>query len=316
MTSLAELKARSKSNLEKFKEKSKPQTFERKSDERFWYPQLDDQKNGFAIIRFLPISKVDDDKPEALPWAKIYNHSFQNQVTKKWYIENSLSTFNQKDPVGEYNRELWDQGESGKEQASKQKRNLSYYSNIYVVKDPTNPENEGKFFLFRYGKKIYDKINELLNPDEAFGDESVDPFDFWTGKNFRLKIKGVKSGSNIFPNYDSSEWDSSAPIADKSGTPLTDEQIVEIYENSYSLLEFYDPKNFKSYDELKKKLNDVLGISGGDEPKKTAKEEPKQEKASSNTISDEDDDIEDLIKSSSEASDDTDDLINELLNDD
>lgn len=314
MTTLAELKAKSKSNLEKFKEKSKTPTYESKKDERYWYPKRDDAGNGFAIIRFLPVSKIDDNKEEALPWVKIYSHSFQNEENKKWYIENSLTTFNEKDPVSELNSKLWNEGESGKEQASRQKRKLSYISNIYVVKDALNPENEGKVFLYSYGKKIYDKILALMNPDETYGEDPVDPFNFWTGRNFRMKIKTIKSGNSSYPNYDSSEWDSIAPISDKQGKPLSDEQIMEIWETEYSLLELLDRKHFKTYDELKARLNNVLFDSEQSNEKVVEKSETKSKSKEIDLSTDDDDDISKLINSNDK--DDTDALIDEWINDD
>ena len=153
-------------------------------DERLWKPELDKAGNGYAVIRFLPAPDGED-----MPWAKLWNHAFQGP-TGKGYNENSLTTLNQKDPVSEYNSKLWNSGvESDKEIARKQKRKLQYYSNIYVVSDPKHPENEGKVFLFRYGKKLYDKLMEALQPQ--FEDETpVNPFDFWEGANFKLKIRG------------------------------------------------------------------------------------------------------------------------------
>lgn len=322
MTSLAELKAKSKTNLEKFKEKSKAPAYESKKDDRYWYPKRDDAGNGFAIIRFLPVSKIDDNKEEALPWVKIYSHSFQNEDTQKWYIENSLTTFNEKDPLSELNSKLWNQGDSGKEQATKQKRKLSYISNVYIVKDALNPENEGKVFLYSYGKKIYDKILALMNPDETYGEEPVDPFNFWTGRNFRMKIKSVKSGNSVFPNYDASEWDSISPISDKQGKPLSDEQIMSIWESEHSLLELLDRKHFKTYDELKSRLNSVLyGTDHVGEPKEETKSQTSSQ--TKNTVQSkkkevelpiDDDDISKLINSSDK--DDTDALIDEWISED
>ena len=211
-------------------------------DERLWKPELDKSGNGYAVIRFLPAPDGED-----MPWAKLWNHAFQGP-TGKWYIENSLTTLNQKDPVSEYNSKLWNSGvESDKEIARKQKRKLQYYSNIYVVSDPKHPENEGKVFLFRYGKKIYDKLMEALQPQ--FEDETpVNPFDFWEGANFKLKIRKVDG----YWNYDKSEFDSPTPIKEN------DEAIEQIWEKQYALKPFLAPENFKSYDELKSKLDKVL----------------------------------------------------------
>ena len=179
-------------------EENKP--LEKKSyvDERLWKPELDKSGNGYAVIRFLPAVKG-----EELPWAKVWNHAFQGP-TGQWYIENSLTTIGQKDPVSEMNTSYWNSGvESDKEIARRQKRKLQYFSNIYVVEDPKHPENEGKVFLFRFGKKIFDKIMETMQPDPAFSDEvAINPFDFWKGTNFKLKIRKVDG----FWNYDKSEF--------------------------------------------------------------------------------------------------------------
>ena len=215
------------------------------ADDRFWKPEVDKSGNGFAVIRFLPEPANED-----LPWVRIFDHGFQGPGG--WYIENSLTTIGQKDPVGEFNSSLWNNGtDAGKEQARKQKRRLKYYSNIYVVKDPANPQNEGKVFLFQYGKKIWDKLNEAMNPE--FEDENpINPFDFWEGADFKLKIRNVEG----YRNYDKSEFDASSPLL--SGD---DEALERVYNSIYSLADFLDPKNFKSFDELKAKLDRVLGNS-------------------------------------------------------
>ena len=208
----------------------------------FGKPQVDKAGNGYAVIRFLPAPKG-----EELPWVRVWNHAFQGP-TGQWYIENSLTTLNQKDPVSEYNSQLWNSGvESDKEIARKQKRKLQYYSNIYVIQDSANPENEGKVMLYRYGKKIFDKLMETMQP--AFEDETpVNPFDLWEGANFKLKIRKVDG----YWNYDKSEFDSVTPL--KS----TDEELETIYNAEYSLADFVAPSNFKSYDELKTRLDAVL----------------------------------------------------------
>jgi len=212
-------------------------------DERIWKPELDKSGNGYAVIRFLPSPEGED----SMPWAKLWNHAFQGP-TGKWFIENSLTTLNQKDPVSEYNSSLWNSGvESDKEIARRQKRKLQYYSNIYVVSDPQHPETEGKVFLFRYGKKIFDKIMEALQPQ--FEDETpLNPFDFWEGANFKLKIRKVDG----YWNYDKSEFESPSKLNE-------DDAILDkIYKSEYSLSEFTAPSNFKTYDELKSRLDDVL----------------------------------------------------------
>ena len=211
-------------------------------DERLWKPELDKTGNGYAVIRFLPAIDGED-----LPWAKVWNHAFQGP-TGQWYIENSLTTLGQKDPVSEMNTAYWNSGvESDKEIARKQKRKLQYFSNIYVVSDPKHPEKEGKVFLFRFGKKIFDKIMESMQP--AFADEvAVNPFDFWKGANFKLKIRKVDG----YWNYDKSEFEDSSALFDN------DESIEEVWKQQYSLADFTAPTNFKSYDELKTRLNTVL----------------------------------------------------------
>ena len=210
-------------------------------DARLWNPDLDKSGNGFAILRFLPQPSGED-----LPWVRLWNHAFSGPGG--WYIENSLTTIGKNDPVSEYNTELWNSGnEADKETARKQQRILKYYSNVLVVSDPKHPENDGTIRLFRFGKKIFDKITEAMNP--AFEDETaVNPFDMWQGANFKLKIRKVDG----YWNYDKSEFDSVSAI--EGG----DERLEEIYNGLHSLQEFVDPKNFKTYDELKEKLHKTL----------------------------------------------------------
>ena len=212
------------------------------ADERLWKPEMDKTGNGYAVIRFLPAPEG-----EELPWVKLYTHAFQGPGG--WYIENSLTTLGQKDPVSEHNRELWNSGsEKDKETVRKQKRKLSYYSNIYVVKDPANPQNEGKVFLFKYGKKIFDKIMEAMQPE--FEDETpINPFDFWQGANFKLKL--VKKDG--YWNYDKSEFDRVSPL-------LSDDDALEaVWKKEYSLSAVTAPDQFKSYEDLEKRLKYVLG---------------------------------------------------------
>ena len=212
-------------------------------DERLWKPEVDKAGNGYAVIRFLPAPTGED-----LPWAQVWSHAFQGPGG--WYIENSLTTLGQKDPVGDLNRVLWNSGlDSDKEVARKQKRKLSYYSNIYVVKDPLHPENEGRVFLYKYGKKIHDKIVEAMKP-QFEDEEPINPFCFWKGADFKLKI--VKQDG--YWNYDRSEFASASVLGD-----FEDEKLEEIYNQQYSLADFTDPKNFKSYTELEARLNLVLG---------------------------------------------------------
>ena len=214
------------------------------ADERLWKPSLDKSGNGYAVIRFLPAPESED-----IPWAKVYSHAFQGPGG--WYIENSLTTLNEKDPVGEVNRRLWNSGsDEDKETARKQKRKLQYYSNIYVVKDPKHPENEGKVFLYKYGKKIHDKILAAMQPE--FQDETpVNVFDLWEGANFKLKIKKVAG----YWNYDSSEFDSVSALS------ADDDELEATWKQEYSLEAFTNKDQFKTYEELEKRLNLVLGIT-------------------------------------------------------
>jgi hypothetical protein len=213
------------------------------NDDRFWQPAVDKAGNGYAVIRLLP-----PPKGEELPWARVWNHGFQGP-TGKWYIENSLTTLNQPDPVSELNSELWNSGvESNKDIARKQKRRLTYISNILVIKDPANPQNEGKVFLYKYGKKIFDKIKDVMQPQFA-DEEAINPFDFWKGANLKLKIRNVEG----YRNYDKSEFEPLSAVAE------SDAEIESVWNQQGSLKEFTDAKNFKSYEELKRKLAMVLG---------------------------------------------------------
>ena len=227
--------------LNAVKEDSAPQEKKSYVDERLWKPELDKSGNGYAVIRFLPSVEGED-----MPWAKVWNHAFQGP-TGQWYIENSLTTVGQKDPVSEHNTKLWNTGlESDKETARKQKRKLQYFSNIYVVSDSKHPENEGKVFLYRYGKKIFDKLMAAMQPE--FEDETpINPFDFWKGANFKLKIRKVDG----YWNYDKSEFETPSALGD-------DSVIESVWKKQYALKEFTASTNFKSYEELKTRLDAVL----------------------------------------------------------
>ena len=241
--SFADLKRKSQANFEFLqKELEKSSTTSGSADERFWKPELDASGNGYAVFRFLPPAEG-----EELPWAKVYSHAFQGPGG--WFIENCLTTKNEKCPVCAHNNGLWNSGvESDKEVARKQKRKLSYYSNIYVVRDPKNPENEGKVFLYRYGKKIFAKIMASMQPE--FQDEKpVNVFDFWEGANFALKIKQVGG----FWNYDSSLFQ--APTA----LSADDAELEHIYNSMHSLSAFTADSEFKSYDDLETRLGAALG---------------------------------------------------------
>lgn len=216
-------------------------------DDRFWKPTVDKAGNGMATIRFLPSPEGED-----MPWVQVFSHSIQGP-TGQWLIDNCLTTINQKCPVCEHNTVLWNSGiEANKEVVRKQKRKLQYIANIYIVKDPSNPENDGTVRLFKFGKKIFDKLNDLMNPE--FEDESpVNPFDLWEGANFKLKIRKVEG----YQNYDKSEFDKPSPLS------KDDDDLERIWKSEHKLGEFLDKTNFKSYDQIKERLNVVLGIAGG-----------------------------------------------------
>jgi hypothetical protein len=227
-----------------------------KSD-NFWRPEVDKAGNGMATIRFLPASEKDGD--DGLPWVKIFSHGFQGPGG--WLIDNCLTTKNQQCPVCEHNSTLWNSGiEANKDVVRKQKRKLNYIANVYIVSDPKHPENEGKIKLFKFGKKIFDKITEAMNPQ--FEDETpINPFDMWKGANFKLKIRKVEG----YQNYDKSEFDSPSVLSDD------DAKLEQIWKDSFSLAELTGDKEFKSYDELKKRLDKVLGLNG-EAPKTTVEQ--------------------------------------------
>ena len=244
--SLAALKKQSdfSSLIDEYNKQTTPQDTKSFDDERIWKPELDKSGNGYAVIRFLPAPEGED-----IPWQRMFSHSFQGPGG--WYIENSLTTINKNDPVGEANRRLWNSGsEADKETARRQKRKLSYFTNIYVVADPKHPENEGKVFLYKFGKKIFDKIMEAMQPQ--FDDEqAINPFDLWKGANFKLKIRKVDG----FWNYDKSEFEAVTQLLP------SDEELEKVYQSEYPLKPFHEESNFKSYAELKEKMERVLGES-------------------------------------------------------
>ena len=298
MVDFAALKRNRNNTFEKLNsELSKLGNNEKSSaDDRFWKPEVDKAGNGYAIIRFLPAPGEED-----VPFVRIWDHGFQGPGG--WYIENSLTTIGQKDPVAELNSALWnvssDDNSPTRKQARTQKRRLHYISNIYVVNDPAKPDNNGKVFLYKYGKKIFDKINDLMNP--SFQDEKpINPFDLWAGANFKLKIRQVEG----YRNYDKSEFDSSAPLHED------DDQLETIWKKEYSLKTFLDQSNFKTYDELKAKLNKVLNSKADLKPKNEDAEEsytpaPKPKAAAASTPpwqadDDEDDDNISFFKKLSE----------------
>ena len=231
---------------------NQPQQSSSNVDDRLWKPELDKSGNGYAVIRFLPAPDS-----EEIPFAKVWSHAFKGPGGQ-WYIENSLTTLGKQDPVSEYNTELWNAGGEGspqRAQARAQKRKLSYYSNIYVVSDPTHPENEGRVFLYKYGKKIFDKLVEAMQP--AFADEQpLDPFNFWEGANFKLKIRKVDG----YWNYDKSEFAAPGALLDD------DAKLESLWKQAYSLADFEAPKNFKSYEKLKERLSLVLQLTAAPKP--------------------------------------------------
>lgn len=275
-------------------------------DEGYWKLEVDKAGNGYAVIRFLPAPPGED-----MPFVRMWDHGFQGPGG--WYIENSLTTLGQEDPVSEYNSKLWneDGSNAAKEQVRKQKRRLNFYANIYVVRDSANPDNEGKVFMYRFGKKIFDMLNDAMNPQ--YEDETpINPFDFWEGADFKLKARNVEG----YRNYDKSEFSEPGPLSDGDGNPLSDEKLEEVWNQQKSLQEIIDPKNFKPYDELKAKMYKVLGLDGGapapthaaedDEPEMDfkpnfgAKPAPKMAEApspASNSVDDDDDDTLDFFKS-------------------
>lgn len=280
------------SQLEKIQSKS----YSDPNEGKMWKPTRDKAGNGFAVIRFLPAPSGED-----VPFVRLWDHGFQGP-TGLWYIENSLTTLDRDDPVSEYNSKLWNSGvEDDKAEARKMKRRLKYVSNILVISDPSNPQNEGKVFMYQYGAKIFGKLQELMNPQ--FEDETAaDPFNMWEGANFRLKIQKVAG----YPNYDKSAFDTPSAISDD------DSELERIFNEAYSLRELVDPKNFKSYDELKTKFYRVLALGesasspstasdvddldmsnfGGNSPEPTLNVMPEaQSTAPSMSMDDDDDDL-------------------------
>jgi len=251
--SFANLKSTRSSSIDKLVKaaeavSTKTETKNSYGDDRFWKPTRDKAGNGYAVIRFLPAKDGED-----LPWVRYWDHGFKGP-TGLWYIENSLTSINQQDPVSEHNSVLWNSGrDEDKQTARDRKRRLHYVSNVLVVSDPANPENEGKVFLYKFGKKIFDKIMDVMQPQ--FADENpVNPYDFWEGADFKIKIRKVEG----WVNYDKSEFASQSTLFEGD-----EGRLEEVYNKLYSLQDFVDPKNYKSYDELKAKLNKVLGVDAG-----------------------------------------------------
>ena len=260
MSSFANLK-RGRSDLAKLTKAieatSQPAEAGSKDDTRFWQPEVDKAGNGMAVLRFLPAPAADGD--DALPWVRVFSHGFQGPGG--WFIDNCLTTVNEKCPVCEHNSTLWNSGiEANKDIARKQKRKLSYVANILVISDPSNPANEGQVRLYKFGKKIFDKNTEAMNPD--FADETpVNPFDMWEGANFKLKIRNVEG----YRNYDKSEFASKSAIFEGD-----DEKLEQLWKSEFGLKEFSEKKQFKPYEQLKSRLDKVLGFEGTVAPKTKA----------------------------------------------
>jgi hypothetical protein len=291
MVNFADLKKNRSDSFNKLNDQLKNMNSSYNSDDdKFWKPDVDKAGNGYAVLRFLPAPPG-----EEFPFVRMYDHGFQGPGG--WYIENSLTTLNQDDPVSEYNSQLWNSGiESNKEIVRKQKRRLSFISNVYVVKDPSNPHNEGKVFLFKYGKKIFEKLSDKMTPQYP-GEVPANPFDLWEGADFQLKIRNYEG----YRNYDKSEFAAQAPLKND------DAALEEIWKSEYSLKELVDPKNFKTYAELKAKLYKVLGLDGRSHaptvsaaeddsvemnftPKIKERSAPSMEQSSSPSMSSDDDD--------------------------
>ena len=242
-----QLKTNRKSNFDKLSaelDKASGKIDYKNEDDRMWYPAVDKVGNGYAVIRFLPAAEGED-----IPFVRLFEHGFQGPGGS-WYIEKSLTTLGRQDPVSEYNTKLWNTGlESDKDKARKQKRRLHYISNIYIVADPANPENEGTVRLFKYGKKIFDKLYEANNPTHP-DEVKLDPFDLWEGANLKIKIRQVEG----YRNYDSSSFEAPAPLFSD------DKKLEEVWKKEYPLQGFIDPKDFKSYEELQAKFYRVMGL--------------------------------------------------------
>ena len=254
MSNLSALKKKRSTSFQKLNDQLQKMNsggYSEKDD--YWKLSVDKAGNGYAVIRFLPAPPNED-----MPFIQLWDHGFQGPGG--WYIENSLTTIGQDDPVSEYNSQLWNSGiEANKEIARKQKRRLNYHTNIYVVRDPANPENEGKVFKYKFGKKIFDKLNQAMNPE--YEDETaIDPFDLWEGANFKLK---ARNGDGGYRTYEASSFDAQGAITGPDGKELDDAELEQVADSLNSLQEIIDPKNFKSYSELKAKLYKVLALDGG-----------------------------------------------------
>lgn len=301
MSYLDKLKSNRSSSFDKLNQqlqKTMSNGYSNNDDDGYWKPEVDKAGNGYAVLRFLPAPDGED-----TPFVKIHDHGFKGPGG--WYIEKSLTTIGKEDPVSEYNSKLWNSGiEADKEIARAQKRRTSFVANVYVVTDSANPANDGKVFKFKFGKKIMEKLQEAMNPQYE-GEVAINPFDLWEGADFKLKIRNYEG----YRNYDRSEFSHPAPISNSAGKPLPDHELEAVLESMTSLLDLVDPKNYKSYDELKARMNKVLGFDGGPaQSTKTAENDslelaatPHREKAPTpkpeTSMLDDDDDTLDFFKS-------------------
>jgi hypothetical protein len=256
-------------------------------DDRIWKPKMGQDGTGYAVVRFLP--GTDSNKT---PWVKIFDHAFQGP-SGKWYIENSLTTIGQKDPISEYNSKLWNSGiESNKDVARKQKRRTSYYANVLVIKDPSDPASEGKVKIFKFGQKIFEKIMTALQPEFA-DDAALNPFDLFEGANFRIKLKTVAG----YWNYDASDFERPSPLSEDES------KLESIFNAQHDIHDLVSPDKFKTYDELTEKMNSVLndGSTSYDAPVQKAAPQavakPAPAAVTAATSSSEDDDLESYFKS-------------------
>ena len=255
MADFGQLKKNRKRNANKLREKIEEQkSGGTNRDKRFWKPSRNKTGYGTATIRFLMTPPNEEDA-----YVRVFDHGFKNNTTGKWYIEKSLTTIGQDDPVGEINRQDWNTDtKKGKALASSRKRRLKYVTNILVIDDPVEPENNGKVFLYEFGKQIFDIFDNALNPKYE-GDKSFIPNDFWEGADFKIKIKPKTivrddgSKVDIF-SYEDSEFLECSELYDGD-----EDKLKEIWESEHSLAEFVDPEQFKPYDVLKKRLKEVLG---------------------------------------------------------
>lgn len=245
---LADLRKLRTSNLDSIANALKKTTFEKEDDSSFFKLEKDKAGNGSAVLRFLPKHPDDD-----LPFVSIYSHAFQNPTNKRWYIENSRTTINEADPVAELNSKLWSTGlESDKEVARRQRRKLTYIANVLVVHNPANPALEGQVMQFKFGKKIFEKLADATKKSEFPDDPPpFDPFDPFGGANFKLRQREVEG----YPNYDKSEFAGVSPISED------EDKLLEVLNKIQPLKPLVDASKFKSYDDLKKKLDSVLNAN-------------------------------------------------------